>query len=93
MKRAFALLFKNRNIIMRDNIRDICIGLTMLAVLCFCFKGKPSRSMGSCQRCDRMEQAIGGMRQRMDAAPQRGSRSSEGRGEWRKGQEKGKDKK
>jgi len=88
---------------MRDNIRDICIGLTMLAVLCFCFKGKPSRSADSCQRCDRMEEAMSGMRQRMAAAPQRGnrgseapqrgSRGSEGRGEWRKDKEKGKDKK
>ena len=72
------------------NYRDICIGLITVAILFTCFKGKPSRSVASCQGCDRMEQTMSGMRQRMAPQQQRGSRSSEGRGEWKK---EGKDKK
>jgi len=75
------------------NYRDICIGLITVAILFACFKGKPSRPVASCQGCDKMEQTMSGMRQRMAAAPQRGSRGSEGRGEWRKDKEKGKGKK
>ena len=74
----------------REDMRDSCIVLTMLVVLCFAFKGFSKASKGDdCRACDRMEQTMSGMRQRMAPQQQRGSRSSEGRGEWKKeGKEK-----
>ena len=75
---------------MNINYRDICLGLITVAILFACFKGKAPRTMDNCRGCDRMEQTMSGMRQRMAPQQQRGSRSSEGRGEWKK---EGKDKK
>ena len=69
---------------MKEMIRDICIVVTTVGVLCLCLSEKPFSSSDKCLRCNRMEQSAGGMRQRMAAQPHRGARSFEGRGAKKK---------